>query len=62
MLASEETRKNFMDAIAKRGVVHGPTAWDGYVAAVTADALVKSQQIGAEEPIVTGEIPAFYRQ
>ena len=51
--------QNWVDC-AKRGVVEGPTAWDGYVAAVTADALVKSQTTGAEEPILTGEIPAFY--
>ncbi|MGM9629745.1 Gfo/Idh/MocA family protein [Butyricicoccus sp.] len=51
--------QNWVDC-AKRGVVEGPTAWDGYVAAVTADALVKSQTTGAEEPILTGDIPAFY--
>ena len=43
-----------------KGKVTGPTAWDGYTAAVTADALVKSQTTGAIEPIVTGERPAFY--
>ena len=47
---------------AKLGIVNGPTAWDGYVAAVTADALVKSQTTGAEEPIVTGDIPVFYQK
>lgn len=46
---------------AQRGIVTGPTAWDGYVAAVTADALVKSQRTGKEEPILTGEQPAFYQ-
>lgn len=43
-----------------KGEVNGPTAWDGYVAAVTADALVKSQKTGAEVPISTGAAPAFY--
>lgn len=42
--------------------VNGPTAWDGYIAAVTADALVKSQSSGNVEPIVTGAVPEFYRQ
>ena len=45
----------------RRGEVTGPTAWDGYTAAVTAGALVKSQQTGAIEPIAAGERPAFYR-
>lgn len=44
----------------KQGVVNGPTAWDGYIAAVTADTLVKAQETGAIEPIVTGDRPAFY--
>lgn len=45
---------------AKEGIVNGPTAWDGYVAAVTADALVKSQTSGQAEKIITGEKPKFY--
>lgn len=44
-----------------RGEMNGPSAWDGYVAAVTADALVKSQTTGAVEPVLTGETPAFYK-
>ena len=44
-----------------RGEMNGPSAWDGYVAAVTADALVKSQTTGAVEAIATGETPAFYK-
>lgn len=43
-----------------RGEVNGPTAWDGYTAAMTADALVKAQDTGAIEPIVTGGRPSFY--
>lgn len=42
------------------GKVNGPNAWDGYVAAVTADALVKSQETGGIEPITTGDRPSFY--
>ena len=40
---------------AAEGIINGPTAWDGYVAAVTADAFVKAQKSGQVEPIVTGE-------
>jgi len=51
--------QNWINSTMK-GEVHGPTAWDGYTAAVTSDALVKSQQTGAVEPITTGARPAFY--
>lgn len=43
------------------GKVNGPTGWDGYVAAVTADALVRAQTSGKVELIETGERPALYR-
>lgn len=46
----------------KKGQVNGPSAWDGYLAAVTADALVKSQTTGAVEPIETGSCPNFYQK
>lgn len=51
--------QEWLDSTAK-GEVNGPTAWDGYLAAVTADALVKSQSTGAVVPIETGAAPAFY--
>lgn len=38
----------------------GPTAWDGYVAAITADACVKSQTSGKTEFIEGVEKPEFY--
>ncbi|MGE4549499.1 MAG: Gfo/Idh/MocA family protein [Intestinibacillus sp.] len=44
-----------------KGEVNGPTAWDGYLASVTADALVKAQISGAIEPIVTDAAPLFYK-
>ncbi len=47
---------------AKKGVVSGPTAWDGYVAELTADALVKAQKEGTIEKVVTGGVPAFYKK
>ncbi|WP_046226401.1 Gfo/Idh/MocA family oxidoreductase [Paenibacillus dauci] len=42
--------------------VYGPTAWDGYVAAVTADACVKAKYSGLIEPIHLREKPAFYNR
>jgi len=45
----------------QKGEVRGPSAWDGYLAAVTADALVKAQSSGAVETIQTGDCPVFYR-
>ncbi|MGI6010302.1 MAG: Gfo/Idh/MocA family protein [Ruminococcus sp.] len=52
--------QDWVDA-AKDGVINGPNAWDGYVAAVTADAFVKAQKSGAAEPVVTGAMPDFYK-
>ncbi|MDR1913630.1 MAG: Gfo/Idh/MocA family oxidoreductase [Clostridiales bacterium] len=46
---------------ALKGEVNGPTAWDGYVAAVTADALVRSQTTGEVVDIITGSTPDFYK-
>jgi len=40
--------------------VRGPTAWDGYFAAVTADACVEAKHSGQIVPIRIGERPAFY--
>jgi myo-inositol 2-dehydrogenase/D-chiro-inositol 1-dehydrogenase len=45
----------------KEGKINGPTAWDGYLAAVTADALVKAQKTGKVETITTGPCPDFYK-
>lgn len=41
--------------------VAGPTAWDGYIAAVTADALVAAQTSGKPEKVGFGDAPAFYQ-
>lgn len=51
----------FINAIEKTGSPSYPTAWDGYVAAVTADAGVKAQQSGEVEKIDLPETPDFYR-
>ncbi|MDN8842660.1 inositol 2-dehydrogenase, partial [Staphylococcus aureus] len=49
------------DSIRKKGEVSGPTAWDGYIAAVTTDACVKAQESGQKEPVALQEKPAFYQ-
>lgn len=52
--------QDWVDAAAD-GIINGPTAWDGYLAAVTADALVKAQETGQIEAVVTAvEKPDFY--
>lgn len=43
-----------------KGEMHGPSAWDGYVVAVTADACVKAKHTGQIVPISITERPAFY--
>ncbi|WP_110643928.1 Gfo/Idh/MocA family oxidoreductase [Salinicola sp. CPA57] len=52
--------QEWIDATAA-GEMHGPSAWDGYVVAVTSDACVKAKHSGRIEPIELPERPAFYR-
>ncbi|MDD6610685.1 Gfo/Idh/MocA family protein [Butyricicoccus sp.] len=47
---------------ALKGETGGSSAWDGYVASITADALVKSQTTGVAEKVVTGGTPDFYKK
>lgn len=54
--------QDFIDSIVAGGAPQGPTAWDGYIAAVTADACVKAQTSGKEEPIAIPERPEFYNK
>ncbi|WP_263262930.1 Gfo/Idh/MocA family oxidoreductase [Pseudomonas sp. RIT-PI-S] len=49
----------FVDDLAT-GALSGPSAWDGYLAAVTADACVQAQQQAAVIPISLPERPSFY--
>lgn len=51
--------KQWVDAV-KKGVVKGPTAWDGYVACVTADACTEAREKGIIVSISMPECPAFY--
>lgn len=43
------------------GRLRGPSSWDGYAAAVTADALLRAQQSGQIEPVALEDCPAIYR-
>jgi myo-inositol 2-dehydrogenase / D-chiro-inositol 1-dehydrogenase len=45
-----------------KGEMNGPSAWDGYVVAVTADACVKAKHTGQIVPISMPECPAFYQK
>lgn len=54
--------QDFMDSIKTTGEPNGPTAWDGYIAQVTADACVKSQQSGGKEEVVLADKPDFYKK
>lgn len=49
-------------AVSAGRIHNGPTAWDGYCAAVTADACIKAQQSGQWEPIALTPAPLFYQE
>lgn len=46
---------------AQEDIITGPNTWDGYFAAVTCDALVRAQETGVPEPVLTIGKPAFYQ-
>jgi len=51
--------KEWIDSTIK-GEAHGPTAWDGYFASVTADACVEAKKTGQIIPISIPKRPDFY--
>jgi len=51
--------QDFINA-ARAGTAAGPSAWDGYVAAITSDACVTAQGSGRIEPITLPPRPALY--
>ncbi|MDA1476894.1 Gfo/Idh/MocA family protein [Bacillus changyiensis] len=59
--AYDKELQAFLDSIRQKDEVSGPTAWDGYIAAVTADACVKAQQTGKKEAVQLQEKPEFYQ-
>ncbi|MBQ8304771.1 MAG: Gfo/Idh/MocA family oxidoreductase [Blautia sp.] len=52
--------QDWVDNVQK-GTTGGSSAWDGYAAALTADALVAAQKSGRIEKVVTGGVPEFYK-
>lgn len=53
----------FIDNVVSGKFTHGgATAWDGYAAAVAADACVKAQQTGNRELISMPKTPDFYKK
>jgi myo-inositol 2-dehydrogenase / D-chiro-inositol 1-dehydrogenase len=60
--AYDKELQDFIDSIKKTGEPNGPTSWDGYIAAVTADACVKAQKTGEKEMITLVEKPDFYKK
>ena len=53
--------QDFINAV-NNGEVGGPSAWDGYAAAVAADACVLAQKTGAIVPVNIAERPALYNK
>ncbi|WP_054705986.1 Gfo/Idh/MocA family oxidoreductase [Bacillus sp. JCM 19041] len=52
--------QEFIDNISANRAATGPSAWDGYVASVTADASVLAQESGKKEAIKLHQKPSFY--
>lgn len=53
--------QDFFDRLNAGLPLAGPTSWDGYLAAVTADACVKSQETGNTEFVELPAKPDFYK-
>lgn len=58
--AYDRELQDFIDNITQGQELQGPTSWDGYIASTTADACVRAQESGQEEPIELGTKPEFY--
>ena len=61
-LAYDAELQEWVDALAEGRGAAGPSAWDGYAAAVVSDAAVEALRSGRVEPIELGDQPAFYRE
>lgn len=59
--AFDEEFREFTNSIIENGEVMGANSWDGYIAAVTGDACVKSQETEKEELVQIKERPEFYK-
>lgn len=58
--AYDDEFRIWIDDIQK-GAPTGPSSWDGYVACVTADTLIRARNEGAILPIELPETPVFYK-
>ena len=52
--------QDFFDNLNGNKELTGPSSWDGYLAAITSDACVKSQETGATEKVSGITKPSFY--
>jgi len=60
ILAYDIEIQEWIDSIAAGGQPHGPTAWDGYAAAVVSDAGVAALRTGGRVEISLAEQPKIY--
>ena len=58
--AYDEEIQNWVDH-ADAGIIEGPNAWDGYLASVTADALIRAQKTGEIVKVESVTQPEFYK-
>jgi myo-inositol 2-dehydrogenase/D-chiro-inositol 1-dehydrogenase len=55
--------RDFIDHVSQNDSPVGPSSWDGYIAAVTADAALKSlDEDGDKQDLDFPEVPAFYKE
>lgn len=54
--------QEWISSLEEKNMPSGPSAWDGYVACMTADALVRARISGMAEKISVGEQPEFYKE
>lgn len=59
--AYQRELQDFIDHANRQEALTGPTAWDGYIATVTADCAIQSQKNEAVVPIELPERPELYQ-
>ncbi|MEU7901392.1 Gfo/Idh/MocA family oxidoreductase [Actinoplanes sp. NPDC049118] len=60
LLAYDVELQEWIDSIALGGAPQGPSAWDGYAAAVVSDSGVEALRTGARVPVTLAPRPALY--
>lgn len=61
IIAYDTELQSFIDNVAK-GIVQGPSAWDGFIASSTAAAGMQALESGQITPISLPSCPAFYKK